>query len=527
MSSNSINTTAVLPIAFQRSVNEKVTIELDGESLTTGRMVVLGNPLSEIEIAVEAMDKVRKGRAVVENIVASGTPTYGVNTGFGPLANKNIPSDKLSDLSRNIVLSHCGGIVDGPQMERNHVRAMMAARINTMIRGHSGVRPEIIDRMVKIFNKGLVPSIPLIGSAGASGDLSPLAHLSNALFFGEGNSKLWDPEEQVYSPAKDVLQKHGFEVPFELQAKEGLALVNGTQQITALGSHIVERAKNAFNHAALATAMSLMAYQGHRAAFEAFPSEVRPQKHQLDVAAFIHNLTAPGMPETASIVQDAYTFRTMPAVYGTALKYILDGAATFDTELCSSNDNPLVDFDNNRIVSAGDFHGQPVAAALDAINLFALKPVLQTSAERTRRLSEGKRDLPTLLVAEPGLHSGFMIHEIALGGIDIPVLAFSAHSIATGLGQEDHISHGPEAAITSLDLLSRTEHALSVELAAATQAIRLRGWDAGTLPPALREPFNAIDEAFPYLDQDRNFSGDIACITEKLRAGELMRPYIS
>lgn len=516
-----------LPLSFHKASNEPVKVLLDGVSLTTGDLVLLGGTLSKIEIASHAMENVEKGRLVVEQIVASKEPTYGINTGFGPLASANIPDDKLSQLSKNIILSHCGSIVGGPQMERHHVKAMMAARINTIVRGHSGVRSETVERMVKIFNLGLVPAISLMGSAGASGDLSPLSQLSNALFFGEGGSKLWDPQTESYAHAKDVLRKYGFEVPFELKAKEGLALINGTQQITALGSHAIERTKNLFNHAALSTALSLVAYEGHLDAFKPFASRVRPQNHQASVAAFVHSLTAPGIKENQDIVQDPYSFRTVPAVHGTALKYILDAEMTFNDELRSSTDNPLVDYEEGRIVSAGDFHGQPVAAALDAINLFALKPMLQMSAERSRRLFEGKRGLPTLLVAEPGLNSGFMIHEIASGALDIPVHAYSAHSIATGLGQEDHISHGPESAIASLDLLMRCEHVISIELAAAVQAIRLRGWSENDLPNSLKEPFSAIDNLFPHLSEDRNFSSELNQITQQLKAGRIINPALS
>lgn len=418
--------------------------------------------------------RVRASRRVVEAALADGRAYYGLNTGFGKLASVRIPDDQVEVLQRNLLLSHAVGV--GDPVPKPIARLMLHLKIHALGLGYSGVSEATFERLLYFAERDWVPVVPSRGSVGASGDLAPLAHLALPLI---GLGAFWDDDGTGTRPAAEVLAAHGL-APITLAAKDGLALINGTQLMAAYGAYVLEKAQHLVRAADLLAAMSLEALQGSLTPFDTRIHAVRPHAGQAQVAANVRQLLVESeileSHRHCGKVQDPYCLRCVPQVHGASRDALAYAATTVETEINSVTDNPLV-FDNGDILSGGNFHGQPLALALDVAAL-ALAELASISERRTYLLLEGHDGLPRLLMRETGLNSGFMIPQYTAAALvsENKVLCHpaSVDSIPTSLGQEDHVSMGSISALKLLQVLHNVEHVLAIELLTAAQALDYR-----------------------------------------------------
>ena len=492
---------------------------LTGEDLTVEGVWDVAVHGAEVAIAERAKERMRAARELVESI--HGEHTYGVNTGFGRFVSAHIPEELTEELQLRLLRSHACGV--GEPYPADVVRAAMLLRANALAKGYSGARVETVELLVECLNRGVLPVVPARGSVGASGDLAPLAHLALPLV-GEGEA-LVDGERLDGASA---LRRVDLE-PIRLVSKEGLSLVNGTQFMAAMAALGLVRARRLATTADLACALSLEALQGSRTSFASAIHSSRPFKGQLDSAANVWRL----LEGSAIIeshrwcdkVQDAYSLRCAPQVHG-ACRDLLDyTAATVTIELNAATDNPLVLVEEGEIVSAGNFHGQPLAFALDALAL-AVAELANISERRTERLvnpslSDG---LPPFLVEEGGLNSGFMIPQYVAAALvsENKVLAHpaSVDSIPTSAGQEDHVSMGNAGGLKALRVLDNVERTLAIELLAGTQGIEfLAPLRPGAGVAAVHDVVRTLSER---LVDDRSLSADIERVADAVRSGDVV-----
>jgi len=493
-----------------------------GEPLTLDDVVAVARGAS-VELAPSAAERVRAARAVVEHKVASNETVYGVTTGFGSLANVRIDPAQADELQHAIVRSHATAV--GRHLSREEARAMLLLRAHVLALGHSGVRVEVVERMVEMLNRDLIPAVPEQGSLGASGDLAPLANLALPLI---GSGELLDAEGRA-SPAAPILQAEGLE-PLALRAKEGLALVNGTQGMLAIGILAADRAMRLTRTADVVAAMTTEAALGSDAAFDERLHRLRPHAGGSASAANLRRLLA-GSAIVAShrddphLVQDAYSIRCTPQVHGATRDQVAVAAGVLGIEANSVSDNPIVFPEEGDIVSGGNFHGQPVAVALDAMAL-ALVPTASVSERRLYRLLDPTRSngLPPFLVEEPGLNSGFMLVQYTAASLvsECKSLAHpaSVDSIGSSAGQEDHVSMGMIAARHAREIVANAEVVLALEALAAAQALDLRA----PLEPAAGTgaAHGATRERVPFLQADRELGRDIEAAVDLVRSGALI-----
>jgi histidine ammonia-lyase len=440
----------------------------EGLDLATLRQLWQGTPAN---LDAASLDRIRASAASVERIVAGGETVYGVNTGFGLLANTRIPPERLAELQRNLILSHSCGL--GDALPRHVVRLMIVLKLLGLGRGYSGVRPLVIDALQSLLDKDAMPLIPAQGSVGASGDLAPLAHLIAALL-GEGRI---DVAGDI-PPCEDALKKLGMQ-PLELGPKEGLALINGTQASTAIALDALFTAERVFGAALGAGALSVDALKGSVKPFDPRISEVRGQPGQIRVAAEIRGLLD-GSEILASHgrcgrVQDPYSFRCQPQVMGAALDLLANAARTLTIEAGAVTDNPIVFEDEDSAISGGNFHAQPVAFAADTIAM-AMCEVGSISERRTAVLIDPKMSgLPAFLTDDGGVNSGLMIPQVTQAALvaENRSLAFpaSVDSVPTSAGQEDHVSMAPIAARKAAAIARNAAGIVAVELIAAAQGV--------------------------------------------------------
>jgi histidine ammonia-lyase len=492
---------------------------LTGEDLTVEGVWDVAVHGAEAAIAEEAKERMRAARELVESI--HGEHTYGVNTGFGRFVSAHIPEELTEELQLRLLRSHACGV--GEPYPDDIVRAAMLLRANALAKGYSGARGELVELLVECLNRGVLPVVPARGSVGASGDLAPLAHLALPLV-GEGEA-LVDGERLDGASA---LRRVDLE-PIRLVSKEGLSLVNGTQFMAAMAALGLVRARRLATTADLVCALSLEALQGSRTSFAPAVHRSRPFKGQLASAANVWLL----LEGSAIIeshrwcdkVQDAYALRCAAQVHG-ACRDLLDYvAATVAIELNAATDNPLVLVEEGEIVSAGNFHGQPLAFALDVLAL-AVAELANISERRTERLvnpslSDG---LPPFLVEEGGLNSGFMIPQYVAAALvsENKVLAHpaSVDSIPTSAGQEDHVSMGNAAGLKALRVLDNVERTLAIELLAGTQGVEfLAPLRPGAGVAAVHDFVRTLSER---LVDDRSLSADIERVADAVRSGEVV-----
>lgn len=499
-------------------------LAIDGRSLTLEDVERVAARDEEVALDPAARERMEASRAVVDAAVEEGRVVYGVSTGFGRLSDSVIAADELEPLQLNLIRSHAVGV--GEPLDAAAVRAIMLLRANTLATGRCGVRPLVCERLLEVLNAGVVPRIPCQGSVGASGDLAPLAHLALALV-GEGEARDGDG----WAPAARVLAAHGIE-PVRLAPKEGLALVNGTQVMTAIGALALRRAERALEAAEIAGAMSLEAMRGTRAAFREEIHAARPHPGQLASAARLREL----LGERSAIgdshldcdrVQDPYSLRCMPQVHGAVRGALAHVRGVLEIELNAATDNPLVfaelEREDDRVVSGGNFHGAPIAAALDTLAI-AITDLGSISERRVEVLMDPVfSGLPAFLASEPGLRSGHMMHQVTAAALvsECKTLAHpaSVDSIPTSANKEDHVSMGVWAARKAIDAVANVERVVAIELMSAARGIDLlRPLESS---PALERVHAAIRERVPFEPGDRAGAPHVEALAALVRAGDL------
>jgi histidine ammonia-lyase len=456
-------------------------IVLDGSSLTLDNVVAVARSFAPVAVSAEAARRVARARAGVEAAIAGGAVIYGVNTGFGKLATVRVPPDRLLALQRNLILSHAAGV--GDPLPEDVVRATMLLRANVLLRETSAVRPLIAERLAALLNAGIHPVVPEQGSVGACGDLAPLSHVALALL-GEGDVDVRAPAGRSAAPtrmpAREALAQAGIP-PLELQAKEGISFVNGTQAQTAVLALLVQDARRLWRAAHGAAAMALEALRGTPDAFDERIHAARPHRGQVASAALLRELLADSeIRESHRIndprVQDAYSLRCTPQVLGPVFDAIEFAAGVAEVELNASTDNPLV-FGTD-ILSGGNFHGQPVALALDVLTI-ALTTLAGIAERRIERmlnpdLSQG---LPAFLAPDPGVQSGFMMVQVTAAALVAEsrtlCTAASVQSIPTDANQEDVVPMGMAAAFKARRVLANARRVVAAELLCAAQGLDL------------------------------------------------------
>jgi histidine ammonia-lyase len=469
-----------------------------------------------------SMDRIRVSAASVERIVASGETVYGVNTGFGLLANTRIPRERLAELQRNLILSHSCGL--GDMLPRHVVRLMIVLKLLGLGRGYSGVRPVVIDALQALLEHDAMPLIPAQGSVGASGDLAPLAHLIAALL-GEGRI---DVAGEIL-PARDALARVGM-AQLELGPKEGLALINGTQASTAIALDALFTGERVFGAALGAGALSVDALKGSIKPFDPRISDVRGQPGQIRVAAEIRGLLD-GSDILASHgrcgrVQDPYSFRCQPQVMGASLDLLTNAARTLTIEAGAVTDNPIVFEDEDTAISGGNFHAQPVAFAADMISM-AMCEVGSLSERRTAVLIDPKMSgLPAFLTDDGGVNSGLMIPQVTQAALvaENRSLAFpsSVDSVPTSAGQEDHVSMAPISARKAAQIARNVAGIIAVELIAAAQGV---DYHAPLKTSAKLQPLHAKVRAIsPRLEADRYWADEMAALQAAVVEGRMGGP---
>jgi histidine ammonia-lyase len=489
-------------------------IELNGKSLTLSIMKDILTKNLQVKASNESLAAVQKSRDAVDKIVAEKKVVYGINTGFGKFSDVSINKDDVRELQINLIRSHACGV--GEPFPKAVSKVMLLLRANALLKGYSGIRPVVIERLLELFNKDIIPVVPQQGSLGASGDLAPLSHLVLPLV-GEG--------EVFYHgkrmPAAEVLFLEGVQ-PLTLEAKEGLALINGTQAMTAMGVVGYLEAENLAYHSELIASMTM---EGLRGITDAFAEEIhvaRGYQQQVDTAARIRGYLSDSKLTTRQgelRVQDAYSLRCIPQVHGAswqALDYVKE---KLEIEMNAATDNPLIFHNGDMVVSGGNFHGQPIAFAMDFMKI-AVAELANISERRIERLVNPQlSDLPPFLSPEPGLQSGAMILQYSAASLvsENKTLAHpaSVDSIPSSANQEDHVSMGTIASRHAYQIIQNARRVLAIELFCSLQAVEYRGMES--MASATRAMFDKAREVAPSIIKDRVFSGDIEELAQWLK----------
>ena len=502
-----------------------MVVEIGGSPLTLPQLRRIARDGVPIALAPACRAPIAEAAAAIQRILAGGKPAYGINTGFGRLAQTRIPADELATLQTNIVLSHAAGT--GPPLNEATVRLVLALKIATLARGHSGVRPEVIDLLVALYTLGIHPIIPSKGSVGASGDLAPLAHLSLTLL-GIGDVSV---EGRTVSAA-EALDQAGLQ-PLTLAPKEGLALLNGTQVSTALALVGLFAIEDLFAAAVVAGSLSVDAAAGSDTPFDPRIHALRGHAGQRDVAAHYAALLADSAIRRSHIendprVQDPYSLRCQPQVMGACLDHLRFTAGVFEIEANGVTDNPLIFPGSDEVLSGGNFHAEPVALAADTLALVAAE-VGALSERRTALLIDTTLSgLPPFLVEHGGVNSGFMVAQVTAAALasENKTLAHpaSVDSLPTSANQEDHVSMATFAARRLGDMAANSAAIVAIELLAGAQGIDLRA--PLTTAPRLQAARALIRAQVAFYDHDRYFAPDIAIVQRLIEAGAF-HPFVA
>jgi len=497
-------------------MDSKSLISPDPISFEQIEKIVLEN--KKIALSNESKALLQKCKDWLDNTISSHSyPIYGINTGFGALHNISISNEDLSLLQENLVISHACGL--GNEVSHEIVKLMMFLKVHALSLGNSGVQLKTVERLIDFFNNDVIPVVYEQGSLGASGDLAPLAHLFLPLI-GKGEVCFKGEKRDSLS----VLKEFGWK-PIKLEAKEGLALLNGTQFMSAHGVHILLKTFRLLNLADIIAALSLDAFDGRIEPFFEELHKVRPHKGQIETAKNIRKLLEGSqlIYRNKAHVQDPYSFRCIPQVHGAVKDAVAYVSQVVNTEINSVTDNPMIFPDENLIVSGGNFHGEPLALALDFLGI-ALSELANISERRTYRLISGERGLPAFLVASPGINSGFMIPQYAAASIVSQnkqlATPASVDSISSSNEQEDHVSMGANSAVKALKIVDNVEKVLAIELFNAAQALEFRR----PLKTSLYlENFLAnYRKSVPFLMQDRVMYYEINKSIEFLQTSSLL-----
>lgn len=494
-------------------------VHIDGTNLTIPLVKRIASGGVDVKLAENVRPLVRAGREVVERTVKAGQQIYGVTTGFGRLKSVMIDPKDAIELQRNLVLSHCTGV--GAPLPDDAVRASVLLRAHSLARGYSGVRLDVIDLLLEMLNRRVTPIIPSKGSVGASGDLAPLAHMALVLI-GEGDATF----EGKRMSGADALKAANLK-PLVLSYKEGLALINGTQIMTGIGALTAYRADLACKAADIAGAMSLEAFFGTASAFDERLNALRPHPGQARVAANMrHLLRGSGILAShvdCDRVQDPYSFRCIPVVHGAVRDAMHSVENTLVIEMNSVTDNPIVIPEDGSFITGGNFHGEPVALAMDYLAM-ALTELGSIAERRIYKLLEGLEGLPPFLSEGHGLHSGYMLAQYTAAALvsENKTLSYpaSVDSIPTSAGQEDHVSMGTISARQCEQVVDNLENVIAIELLEAAQALDFRAplkCGQGT-----SVAHKIVREHVPHLKEDRNLSKDIEAARDLVASGELV-----
>ncbi len=483
------------------------TMELNGNSLDLPKFKKIVEEKEKVTLSTAARERLLKGRKIVDAAAKKGDKTYSINTGFGILSKVRINDADLEELQVNLVRSHCAGV--GELHSEKESRAILLLRTNCLAKGFSGVRPELVEFLIQMLNHKIHPAIPSKGSVGASGDLAPLAHLASVII-GEGKAFL----DGKLMSGGEALKKVGM-MPLKLAPKEGLSLINGTQQMTGLGGLVLLRAQELADLADLICATSLEGVLGTPRAYTAWLQETRPYPGQIQSAKNLRHFTEDSeiykSHEKCDRVQDPYSFRCAPQVHGSVRDLFSSVEKTLEIEFNAATDNPLVNPDTGELISNGNFHGQPVAFALDILGM-GLSELGSLSERRMAKLIDpGFSELPAFLVKKEGLNSGLMMAQVTCASLvsENKLLSHpaSTDSIPTNNEKEDHVSMGPLAARKAKTILENSQFILAIEAISACQALEFRK----PLQPGrgARFLYKQIREKVLPLEKDRVLSDDI------------------
>lgn len=494
-----------------------MNLVLNGKDLTINDIKKFLKEEGQISIADDALVKVRKSRETVEKIIRNKETIYGITTGFGLFSDVRIEQEKYNDLQVNLIRSHACGV--GKPFPEDVSLVMMILRLNTMLKGHSGVTESLVILLVKFINERIIPVIPEQGSLGASGDLAPLSHLALALI-GEGDVHYQG--ECIH--AQSAMHKLGLE-PHTLQAKEGLALINGTQAMTSQGVIAYIEAENIAYHSEWIAALTHQALNGIVDAYDEHVHIVRNFKEQVEVAARMREWLKGSKLTTKQgeiRVQDAYTLRCIPQIHGASFQVFNYVKEKLELEMNAANDNPLIfdEGDETLVISGGNFHGQPIAFAVDFLKIGASE-LANVSERRLERLVNPQLNggLPAFLSPEPGLQSGAMIMQYAAASLvsENKTLAHpaSVDSIPSSANQEDHVSMGTIGARHAYQIIQNVRRVLSIECIIALQAVEIKGIEK--LSPRTKEKYEELRNVVPSITKDRIFHHDIEKVCEYLK----------
>jgi histidine ammonia-lyase len=495
-------------------------ITIDGSSLTINDVVKAARDMEQVAISSGCREKVKQSAALVDDYIADNRAVYGITTGFGHFARVTIPNEHIRELQKNLLMSHSTGT--GPYISDDQVRAMMLLRINALIKGYSGIRWKTLERLLFMLNQNILPLVPQKGSVGASGDLVPLAHMSSPLI-GLGKVKY----KNKIREADELLQKLGLK-PLVLEAKEGLALINGTQMMSAVGCLNVYDSGILCKTADIASACSIEALRGTDAPFDSRVHELRPHPGQKRVAenikALLKNSRILISHKHCEKIQDAYSLRCIPQVHGATRDALEYTRQVMQTEINSVTDNPLLFPDSGESISCGNFHGQPLALSLDFLGI-AVSELADISERRIERLVDpGLSNLPPFLTEEGGLNSGYMITQYAAAALvsENKVLSHpaSVDSIPTSANQEDHVSMGTISAFKCCEIIKNVRSVLAIELMCAAQGLDFIQPDPGD---GVKEAYRIIRQLVPTLTHDRVMAYDLEKTVDLISLDTLIR----
>lgn len=500
-----------------------MTVVLDGETLSIESLARAACDVSvRVELAAEARRRVDRARNVVDRWIDEGRVVYGLTTGFGEFANVVIPPSDVRLLQENLIISHAAGM--GPLLPDEIVRAMMILRVNALAKGHSGIRSSTLDTLLAMINAGIIPAVPSQGSVGSSGDLAPLAHLALALI-GRGECLV----EGARISSADVLRTHGI-TPVVLEAKEGLALINGTQMMCAFAALAYHRAVNLAAHADIIGALTCDALRGTDNAFDERLHATRPHVGQAQCAANMRVLLSGSAIREShrtndARVQDAYSLRCMPQVHGATRDTLAFASGVIEREMNAATDNPLIFPDDDTHIEGGNFHGQPLALVLDYMAI-AIAELASISERRTERMvNHALGGLPRFLTPNGGLHSGLMIAQYTAAALvsenKVHAHPASVDSIPTSANQEDHNSMGSIAARKLWTVLANVENVLGIELLCAAQSIDLLR--PLTSSPPLERVVAHVRESIPFAAEDRVLYHDMESARAIVVSGRLRK----
>ena len=494
----------------------KENFELTGENLTINNLHEIIEQKFEIKLSKSAQDRINRSAQIVQAILDDKKSIYGITTGFGYLQKVNISLSDTMKLQENLILSHSAGV--GPELPPEIVRGMITLKINKFARGHSGIRLEVVDYLLHLLNKNIIPSIPSKGSLGASGDLAPLAHLSLVLL-GKGFA-YYNGQKMT---GKNALKMANLK-PLNLIAKEGLALLNGTQAMTSIAALTIKKAYYLIKIANIATALSMEIHEGNLDSLHPLIHQARPHSGQIKAAKMILGYLE-GSQRTQQLIglQDAYSLRCAPAVHGAVYDTVDHAKRVTEIEMNASTDNPLL-FSSDQVYSGGNFHGEPIAFILDflAIAITELGNISERRIERMLNPTLSK--LPAFLTTNTGLNSGLMIAQYTAAALTSENKQYSTpasiDTIPVSADQEDHVSMGMNAANKIMKIIDNLQYILAIELLCAGQAVDIAGIK-DKLSPQCQNVYNILRSAVPMMDSDRELNPDIELCTSLIREFKL------